>query len=182
MASLLRPALSLMLLMTLITGVAYPLAVTGLAQMAFPEQANGSLLRDSAGRVLGSTLIAQPFTGDDWFHPRPSAGAFATVSSSASNLAPSNPALAARIKDSAAQLAVPGQGPVPLALLTTSGSGLDPHLPPEAIRYQLARVAAARHVPIQTVEQLVEKHIEQPLIGPPVVNVLLLNLALAQLK
>lgn len=182
MASLLRPALSLMLLMTVITGVAYPLAVTGIAQVAFPEQANGSLLRDSAGRVLGSRLIAQQFTGDDWFHPRPSAGAFATVSSAASNLAPSNPALAARVKDSAAQLAVPGQGPVPMALLTTSGSGLDPHLPPEAIRYQLARVAAARHLPIQTVEQLVEKHIEQPLVGPPVVNVLLLNLALAQLK
>jgi len=182
MANVLRPALSLMLLMTVITGVAYPLVVTGIAQVAFPQQANGSLVRDSAGQVKGSALIAQDFTGDDWFHPRPSAGAFATVSSSASNLAPSNPALATRVKDSAAQLAVPDQGPVPMAMLTTSGSGLDPHLPPEAIRYQLVRVAAARHLPVQTVEQLLEQHIEQPLIGPPVVNVLLLNQALAQLQ
>ena len=182
MTTYLRPALSLMLLMTAITGVIYPLTVTGIAQLAFPEQANGSLVRDSAGKVLGSALIAQDFSGDSWFHPRPSAGAFATVASSASNLAPSNPALATRVKDSAAQLAVPGQGPVPLALLTTSGSGLDPHLPPEAIRYQLARVAAARSLPVQAVEQLVAEHIEQPLVGPPVVNVLLLNQALAQLK
>ena len=182
MTTFLRPALSLMLLMTAITGVIYPLTVTGIAQLAFPEQANGSLVRDSAGKVLGSALIAQEFTGDGWFHPRPSAGAFATVASSASNLAPSNPALATRVKDSAAQLAVPGQGPVPLALLTTSGSGLDPHLPPEAIRYQLARVAAARSLPVQAVEQLVAEHIERPLVGPPVVNVLLLNRALAQLK
>lgn len=182
MTTFLRPALSLMLLMTAITGVIYPLTVTGIAQLAFPEQANGSLVRDSAGKVLGSALIAQDFSGDSWFHPRPSAGAFATVASSASNLAPSNPALATRVKDSAAQLAVPGQGPVPLALLTTSGSGLDPHLPPQAIRYQLARVAAARSLPVQAVEQLVAEHIEQPLVGPPVVNVLLLNQALAQLK
>ena len=182
MTTFLRPALSLMLLMTAITGVIYPLTVTGIAQLAFPEQANGSLVRDSAGKVLGSALIAQDFSGDGWFHPRPSAGAFATVASSASNLAPSNPALATRVKDSAAQLAVPGQGPVPLALLTTSGSGLDPHLPPEAIRYQLARVAAARSLPVQAVEQLVAEHIERPLVGPPVVNVLLLNRALAQLK
>ena len=182
MTTFLRPALSLMLLMTAITGVIYPLTVTGIAQLAFPEQANGSLVRDSAGKVLGSALIAQDFSGDSWFHPRPSAGAFATVASSASNLAPSNPALATRVKDSAAQLAVPGQGPVPLALLTTSGSGLDPHLPPDAIRYQLARVAAARSLPVQAVEQLVAEHIEQPLVGPPVVNVLLLNHALAQLK
>lgn len=182
MSTFLRPALSLMLLMTAITGVIYPLTVTGIAQLAFPEQANGSLVRDSASKVLGSALIAQDFSGDSWFHPRPSAGAFATVASSASNLAPSNPALATRVKDSAAQLAVPGQGPVPLALLTTSGSGLDPHLPPEAIRYQLARVAAARSLPVQVVEQLVAEHIERPLVGPPVVNVLLLNRALAQLK
>jgi len=150
MATLLRPALSLMVLMIAITGVIYPLTVTGIAQLAFPEQANGSLVRDSTGKVLGSALIAQAFSGDSWFHPRPSAGAFATVASSASNLAPSNPALAARVKDSAAQLAVPDQGPVPLALLTTSGSGLDPHLPPEAIagictaRYESVKLSVAR--------------------------------------
>ena len=179
MTSLLRPALSLMLLMTAITGVIYPLAVTGIAQLAFPEQANGSLIHGRDGQVQGSALIAQDFSGESWFHPRPSAGAFATVASAASNLAPSNPALALRIKASAAQQTVADQGPVPLALLTTSGSGLDPHLPPAAIRYQLARVAASRGLPEQTVEQLVKQHIEQPLIGPPVVNVLLLNRALA---
>ena len=182
MATLLRPALSLMVLFTAITGVIYPLTVTGIAQLAFPDQANGSLVRDADGSVRGSQLIAQAFTGEQWFHSRPSAGAYATVSSAASNLAPSNPALAARVKDSAAEWAVPEQGPVPLAMLTTSASGLDPHLPPEAIRYQLPRVAAARGLPVQTVEQLLEAHIEQPWVGPPVVNVLNLNRALAQLK
>ena len=181
MTTLLRPALSLMLLMTAITGVVYPLTVTGIAQLAFPEQANGSLLRDSAGKVLGSALIAQDFTGDSWFHPRPSAGAFATVSSSASNLGPSNPALATRVFDDANKQLVPGQGPVPLASLTTSGSGLDPHLPPQAIAYQLARVAAARQLPVSTLERLMDEHIEQPLVGPPVVNVLALNMALEKL-
>ena len=93
MSNMIRPALSLLVLMTLITGVAYPLVVTGVAQVAFPDQANGSLVRDDSGKVRGSSLIAQDFTGDSWFHPRPSAGAFATVSSSASNLGPSNTAL-----------------------------------------------------------------------------------------
>ncbi|AKA23334.1 ATPase [Pseudomonas chlororaphis] len=181
MSTVLRPALSLIVLMTLITGVAYPLVVTGVAQVAFPRQANGSLVQDGVGKVRGSALIAQDFTGDAWFHPRPSAGAFATVSSAASNLAPSNPALAARVIEEAGKLAVPGQGPVPLALLTTSGSGLDPHLPPAAINYQLARVAAARNLPVATLQQLVDAHIEQPLIGPPVVNVLALNMALDKL-
>ena len=132
-------------------------------------------------RIDSGDLIAQAFTGEQWFHSRPSAGAYATVSSAASNLAPSNPALAARVKDSAAEWAVPEQGPVPLAMLTTSASGLDPHLPPEAIRYQLPRVAAARGLPVQTVEHLLQAHIEQPWVGPPVVNVLNLNRALAQL-
>ncbi|MGO4002629.1 potassium-transporting ATPase subunit KdpC [Pseudomonas fluorescens] len=181
MSTMIRPALSLLLLMTLITGVAYPLAVTGIAQLAFPEQANGSLLRDADGKVRGSALIAQDFVGDAWFHPRPSAGAFATVSSSASNLAPSNPALATRVIEAATQQQVAGQGPVPLALLTTSGSGLDPHLPPEAIAYQLARVAAARNLSQATLQQLLEAHIERPLVGPPVVNVLELNRALERL-
>ncbi|MCQ6258005.1 potassium-transporting ATPase subunit KdpC [Pseudomonas sp. Q11] len=181
MFTLIRPALSLLLLMTLITGVAYPLLVTGVAQVAFPAQANGSLIVDAGGKVRGSLLIAQDFQGDAWFHPRPSAGAFATVASGASNFSPSNPALAARVIDDAQALQVPGQGPVPLALLTTSGSGLDPHLPPAAIAYQLARVAAARNLPVASVQQLLDAHIEQPLVGPPVVNVLALNLALEKL-
>ncbi|AZC27845.1 potassium-transporting ATPase subunit KdpC [Pseudomonas sessilinigenes] len=181
MSSVLRPALSLIALMTLITGVAYPLVVTGVAQVAFADQANGSLVRDDSGKVRGSALIAQDFVGDAWFHPRPSAGAFATVASGASNLAPSNPALATRVIEDANKLLVPGQGPVPLALLTTSGSGLDPHLPPQAIDYQLARVAVARNLPADRLRALVAEHTERPLIGPPVVNVLALNLALERL-
>ncbi|HYQ54331.1 MAG TPA: potassium-transporting ATPase subunit C, partial [Pseudomonas sp.] len=112
-----RPALSLILLMTVVTGALYPLAVTGIAQVAFPEQANGSLVRDDQGQVRGSALIAQGFQGDGWFHSRPSAGGYATVASSASNLSPSNPALAERVGNDAAMLYQAGQGPVPQALL-----------------------------------------------------------------
>ncbi|GHS83065.1 potassium-transporting ATPase KdpC subunit [Pseudomonas sp. PAGU 2196] len=176
-----RPALSLALLMTLVTGALYPLAVTGIAQVAFPEQANGSLVRDARGEVRGSALIAQDFQGDGWFHSRPSAGAYATVASSASNLSPSNPALAERVGSEAARLYRAEQGPVPQALLTTSGSGLDPHLPPEAVTYQVARVAAARKVPVERLQALVEEATLHPLIGPPVVNVLALNQALERL-
>ena len=150
MTTILRPALSLIVLMTAITGVIYPLTVTAIAQWAFAHQANGSLVRDAEGAIRGSELIAQGFIGDSWFHSRPSAGAFATVASAASNLAPGNPALAARVTQSAVQLRVADQGPVPLAMLTTSASGLDPRLPPQAIRYQLARVAAARGLPVPT--------------------------------
>lgn len=160
----LRPALASLLVLSMVTGVAYPLLVTGIAQLAFPEQANGSLLRDAEGKVLGSRLIAQKFNGEEWFHSRPSAGDYATVSSAASNLAPSNPALAERIARDAAQERIADQGPVPLALVTTSGSGLDPQLP------------------LRLVEDLVESHTERPLVGPAVVNVLALNMALAGLK
>jgi len=181
MSTVIRPALSLIVLMTLITGVAYPLVVTGVAQVVFPEQANGSLIYDDHEKVRGSELIAQNFTGEEWFHPRPSAGAYATVASGASNLAPSNPALAQRVADDAAKTVVEGQGPVPLNLLTTSGSGLDPHVSPAAAGYQVSRVAAARHVSAETVQRLVEANTVSPLIGPPVVNVLSLNQALDQL-
>ncbi|QJQ21597.1 potassium-transporting ATPase subunit KdpC [Pseudomonas sp. SK] len=177
-----RPALSLALLMTLLTGALYPLAVTGIAQLAFPSQANGSLVRDDQGQVRGSALIAQDFQGDGWFHSRPSAGAFATVASSASNLSPSNPALAERVKGDAAAQYQAQQGAVPLALLTTSGSGLDPHLPPEAVAYQIPRVAAARQLPVERLQGLLEEATLQPLVGPPVVNVLALNQALEQLR
>jgi K+-transporting ATPase ATPase C chain len=181
MSTFLRPALSLLVLMTVITGVAYPLAVTGIAQMAFPVQANGSLIYDAAGKVRGSQLIAQSFTGDEWFHSRPSAGAFATVASGASNLSPGNPALAARVTEDAGKEAVQGQGPVPLAMLSTSGSGLDPHLPPSAVAYQASRVATARQLPMDKVQALIQANTYQPLIGPPVVNVLNLNQALNEL-
>ncbi|MBJ9976607.1 potassium-transporting ATPase subunit KdpC [Pseudomonas sp. S75] len=181
MSTYLRPAVSLLVLMTLVTGVLYPLTVTGIAQVAFPDQANGSLVRDAQGQVRGSALIAQAFDGDGWFHSRPSAGAFATVSSSASNLAPSNPALAQRVQADAQTLYQPALGPVPQALLTTSGSGLDPHLPPEAVAYQVPRVAAARQIPAQRLQALVDEATLRPLVGPPVVNVLVLNQALERL-
>jgi K+-transporting ATPase ATPase C chain len=181
MASVIRPALSLIVLMTLITGVAYPLVVTGVAQVVFPEQANGSLIYDDQEKVRGSALIAQNFTGEEWFHPRPSAGAYATVASGASNLAPSNPALAQRVAEDAAKTAVDGQGPVPLNLLTTSGSGLDPQVSPQAAAYQVRRVAAARQVSPDVVQTLVDANTQRPLIGPPVVNVLSLNQALDRL-
>ena len=174
----LRPALSLLALLTLLTGVVYPLTVTGIAQLAFPAQANGSLVKDAKGEVRGSALLAQQFSGAEWFQSRPSAGGFATVASGASNLAPSNPALAERVASDAAQLSFAGQGAVPMALLTTSGSGLDPHLPPAAARYQITRIAAARDVPAETLERLVVQYTEKPWVGPAVVNVLALNLAL----
>lgn len=175
-----RPAVSLIALMTLLTGVVYPLTVTGVAQLAFNEQANGSQIVDAQGRLRGSRLIAQPFDGEQWFQSRPSAGAFATVSSGASNLAPSNPALRERISGDAEKLAVGGQGPVPMALVTTSGSGLDPDLPVAAAQYQVARIAAARNISTTALQRLIEQNSQQPLIGPAVVNVLALNMALAQ--
>jgi K+-transporting ATPase ATPase C chain len=174
----LRPALALLGLMTLLTGVAYPLTVTAIAQLAFPAQAGGSLVRDASGAVIGSTLLAQPFDGAQWFQPRPSAAAYATVASGASNLAPSNPALAERIAEDARRLQGEGQGAVPLQLVTTSASGLDPHLSPAAARWQVARIAAARGIPASDLERLIAAHSERPLVGPAVVNVLALNRAL----
>lgn len=174
-----RPAISVLAFMTLVTGVVYPLTVTGVAQLAFPAQANGSLLHNQQGDVLGSALLAQPFEGAQWFQPRLSAAGYATVASGASNLAPSNPALAERIAADAQRLQVEAQGPVPMQLVTTSGSGLDPHLSPEAARYQVARIAAARGIPASRLERLIQQHVQSSLVGPPVVNVLALNLALA---
>lgn len=175
-----RPAISLLAFLTVITGVAYPLTVTAIAQVAFPAQANGSLVRDAQGEVRGSALLAQRFVGDQWFQSRPSASDFATVASGASNLAPSNPALATRVAEDSKRLYVEAQGAVPMQLVTTSGSGLDPHLSPQAARYQMARIAAARHIPSATLERLVAAHVQSPLIGPAVVNVLALNMALAE--
>ncbi len=174
----LRPAIGVLAFMTLVTGVAYPLTVTGIAQLVFPAQANGSLVRDAKGQVVGSALLAQNFEGEQWFQPRPSAAGFATVASGASNLAPSNPALAERIGKTAASLAEQGALPVPMQLVTTSGSGLDPHVSPEAARWQLPRIASARQLPSTALERLIEQHTERPLVGPAVVNVLALNLAL----
>lgn len=179
MLEYLRPALSLLVLMTLITGLAYPLSVTAIAQLAFPEQANGSLVRDAKGAVRGSALLTQRFDGAEWFQPRPSAGDYATLASAASNLAPSNPTLAERIAKDAARLAGEGSSPVPMQLVTTSGSGLDPHLSPAAARFQIVRIAEARGIPAANLQRLVEQYTQSPWLGPQVVNVLALNLALA---
>ncbi|WP_315286439.1 potassium-transporting ATPase subunit KdpC [Pseudomonas oleovorans] len=171
-----RPAITTLAFMTLLVGVAYPLTVTGVAHLAFPDQAAGSLVRDDTGEVRGSRLIAQAFDGDQWFHSRPSAADYATVASGASNLAASNPELFARIEQASAGLA--GDTPVPMQLVTTSGSGLDPHLSPEAVTWQVPRIAQARGMAEAELLRLVEAHTERPLFGPALVNVLALNLAL----
>ena len=170
-------ALRLLIVLTVVLGIGYPLAVYA-AGRAFGDHADGQPLHHD-GMVVGSRLLAQNFEGDQWFQPRPSAAAFATVASGASNLAPSNPALAERIAQDAQRLVGEGVAPVPMQLVTTSGSGLDPHLSPAAARWQIARVAAARGIPANNLERLVEQHTERPLVGPAVVNVLALNLALA---
>jgi K+-transporting ATPase ATPase C chain len=186
MKNTIRPALVILLALTLLTGVAYPLLVTGLAQMLFPSQAHGSLiLRD--GKAVGSTLIGQNFTDPAHFWGRPSATgpmAYNASASSGSNLGPMNPALADAVKTRVATLraADPSNlAAVPVDLVTTSASGLDPHISLAAAQYQLGRVAAARKLPAQTVQTLIDQATQQPLLGllgEPVVNVLQLNLAL----
>ena len=177
----LRPALVLTLLFALLLGIAYPLALTGIGQTLFPSQANGSLIRDAKGNVVGSRLIAQAFTGDQYFHPRPSAAGkgYEANNSYGSNLGPASQALHDRVQADVAahQQEAPGLS-VPADLVTTSASGLDPHISPEAAFYQVARVAKARGWPEARVRAAVEKAIEHPLLGflgEPLVNVLLLN-------
>jgi potassium-transporting ATPase KdpC subunit len=186
MRAQLRPALVILALMTLITGVAYPLVVTGIAQAIFPSQANGSLVvRD--GKVVGSALIGQPFDDPKYFWSRPSATSpFAdnAGSSTGSNLSPTNPDLVKAVQGrvDALRAADPGNtAPVPVDLVTASGSGLDPHISPAAALYQVARVARARKVSSEAVLTLVERHTEGRFLGflgEPRVNVLALNLAL----
>jgi K+-transporting ATPase ATPase C chain len=176
----LRPAFCVLAFMTLLCGGLYPLLVTALAQLGFSEQANGSQVYDRSGALLGSRLLAQPVSGAQWFQARPSAAGYATVPSGASNLAPSNPALAARIAETAAQWQGSPEQPVPMQLVTTSASGLDPELSPQAAAYQIPRIAAVRHIPEADLQRLLEQHTQRPLMGPPVVNVLALNQALAQ--
>ncbi|MDH0119522.1 MAG: potassium-transporting ATPase subunit KdpC [Pseudomonas stutzeri] len=174
-----RPAIASLALMTLVTGAAYPLTVTAVAQLAMADAANGSLLRDGSGQVRGSALLAQSFQGAEWFLPRPSAADYATVASGASNLAPSNPELLEQVRQRI-QAWNGGTGqPVPMELVTTSASGLDPHLTLAAARYQIARVAQARGMPAESLERLLQAHLSSPTVGPAVVNVLALNLALA---
>ena len=182
----LRPALLLFLVFSVLTGVAYPLVVTGIAQGLFPRQANGSLI-ESSGKAVGSELIGQPFSDPKRFWSRPSATSpypYNAASSSGSNQGPTNPALAdavaARIKD--LRDADPGNtATVPTDLVTASASGLDPHISPVAAEYQVARVARARKLDVQKVRALVAAATEGRqlgFLGEPRVNVLKLNLAL----
>ena len=177
----LRPALVLVLLMMVVTGLAYPLAMTGIAQIAFPSAANGSLaVKD--GKVIGSELIAQNFTKAEYFHPRPSAAAYDAANSAGSNAAPSSKKLIADITERTKHLrAELGERQIPIELVTTSGSGLDPHISPQAAYAQAGRVARARNMAEGDVWKLIASHIEDrtfSLLGEPRVNVLRLNLAL----
>jgi K+-transporting ATPase ATPase C chain len=181
------PALRLFALLTLLTGIAYPLAVTGVARLCFPRQAGGSLVvRD--GKAVGSELLAQSFTNMNVFWPRPSGADFATVPSGASNKGPTSADLKQAIEGRAAVLRAAhrfaGDAPVPPELLTASGSGLDPHISPDAARFQIERVAKARGFDAAgrtRLARLVEDHVEPPslgFLGEPRVNVLKLNLSL----
>jgi len=186
MAAHLRPALVSLILFTLITGVAYPLLVTGIAQIVFPFQANGSLIVKD-GKVVGSTLIGQVFDDPKYFWGRPSATSpygYNAASSSGSNLSPTNPALisAVQARVDALRAADPdNKAAVPVDLVTASGSGLDPHISPAAALYQVSRVARERKLSPEAVRALVEQHTEGRqlgFLGEPRVNVLALNLAL----
>ena len=189
MKNLLRPAVSLLLFITVLTGVVYPLAVTGVAQVLFPAQAAGSLVTGGKDgkQVVGSGLIGQSFAGPNYFWSRPSATgpmAYNAANSGGSNLGPTNPALVDAVKGRIATLraAHPEQkGAVPLDLVTASASGLDPHISPAAAAYQVERVARARKVQPEVVRTLVEQATEAPqwgMFGDARVNVLQLNLAL----
>jgi len=174
-----RPAIGLGLATLLLAGAVYAGIATGFAGLSYPTQAEGSLLRDGSRQVRGSALLAQPFQGAEWFLPRPSAADYATVASGASNLAPINPELLEQVRQRI-QAWNGGIGqPVPMELVTTSASGLDPHLTLAAARYQIARVAQARGMPAESLERLLQAHLSSPTVGPAVVNVLALNLALA---
>jgi K+-transporting ATPase ATPase C chain len=195
----LRPAIVLVIILTLITGLVYPLVMTGIAGVLFPNQAQGSLVT-ADGKVVGSTLIGQEFTSDKYFHGRPSAttapdpndssktvpAPYNAANSGGSNLGPTNKALIDRVKADVDKLKQENpSAPVPIDLVTTTGSGLDPDITPEAALFQVPRVAKARNIPEDQLRQLVNDHVQGRLLGlfgEPRVNVLALNMALDGLK
>ena len=179
-----RPAIVMIALFTGVLGVGYPLAVTGVAQAAFSDQANGSLVRDKAGQVVGSALVGQTFAAPGYLHPRPSAAGdgYDAAASSGSNLGPLNPDLIARVKtDADALQSEAGAKAIPADAVTASASGLDPHISPAYAELQAARIAKARGVGEAQVREVIRQHVEDRtfgVLGQPRVNVLLTNQAL----
>ncbi|GAA0456069.1 MULTISPECIES: potassium-transporting ATPase subunit KdpC [Sphingomonas] len=178
----LRPAIVLTILFAILLGILYPLAMTGIGQALFPFQANGSLVRDGSGRVIGSAVVGQAFTSGRYFQTRPSAAGqgYDGLASSGSNLGPAAQALTDRVKPDVAKRQAEGiTGPLPADLVTASGSGLDPDLSPEAALAQAPRIAAVRGLPVERVRALVSERTEGgAVLGAPHVNVLAINRAL----